>query len=166
MSKFIITDCGIRIPIDLYSKFGVRSIVKRKWLHFEGAREFVKSLNLKSLKEWNKYCKSGNKPRNIPSNPYISYKDEGWMGMKNWMGRDFLSFEEAREFVRKLELKSTTHWRKHWIKNKKPFYITVSPDRLYKDKGWINWGWFAFWLIFAPPIAGIYMALKVLKGGK
>ena len=41
---------------------------------FESAREFVRSLNLKNQKEWLEYCKSGNKPDDIPSNPWKTYK--------------------------------------------------------------------------------------------
>ena len=42
---------------------------------FEEARDFVKSLGLKSTKEWEQYCKSGNKPDDIPTNPWNTYKE-------------------------------------------------------------------------------------------
>jgi len=42
---------------------------------FKEAREFVRSLGLKSKKEWSDYCKSGNKPDDIPSAPWNTYKE-------------------------------------------------------------------------------------------
>jgi hypothetical protein len=42
---------------------------------FKEAREFVRSLNLKGTKEWQEYCKSGEKPDDIPSAPWETYKE-------------------------------------------------------------------------------------------
>jgi len=41
---------------------------------FKEAREFVRSLGLKNMQEWQDYCKSGNKPDDIPSTPQNVYK--------------------------------------------------------------------------------------------
>ena len=41
---------------------------------FAEAREFVRSLGIKNYDEWYEYCKSGNKPDDIPTNPWRSYK--------------------------------------------------------------------------------------------
>jgi hypothetical protein len=41
--------------------------VKRR--PFEEAREFARSLGLKSREEWNEHCKSGKKPVDIPPYP-------------------------------------------------------------------------------------------------
>jgi hypothetical protein len=39
---------------------------KKKFLQFEPAREFVRSLQLESIDEWDEYCKLGKKPDDIP----------------------------------------------------------------------------------------------------
>jgi hypothetical protein len=51
----------------------------------------------------------------------------------------FLPFHEAKEFVRKLGLKSSKEWRKFCNSGKKPLDIPTSPERTYKRE-WINWG--------------------------
>ena len=56
-------------------------------LPFKNARKFVHKLKLHSSSEWRKYCKNGNKPENIPTNPWRTYKKE-WKGMKDWLGMD------------------------------------------------------------------------------
>jgi hypothetical protein len=59
----------------------------RKFMIFVDARSFVRSLDLKNSNEWKRYCTSGKKPSNIPSAPYKTYRNEGWYGFKDWLGR-------------------------------------------------------------------------------
>ena len=59
--------------VDWRDWLGLRSI--GKWRNFKEAREFVRSLGLKNHMEWRDYCKSGNKPDNIPSSPWQVYKE-------------------------------------------------------------------------------------------
>jgi hypothetical protein len=49
--------------------------MKSKFRDFESAREFARSLNLKGDKGWREYCKSGDKPDDIPVKPWNSYKE-------------------------------------------------------------------------------------------
>ncbi|MDD5014742.1 MAG: DEAD/DEAH box helicase family protein, partial [Atribacterota bacterium] len=116
---------------------------KRKFLSFKKAREFVRKLNLKGQKEWQDYCKSGKKPNNIPVNGDQKYKKE-WQDWSDWLGtdntRNYLSFKEAREFVRKLNLKSGKEWLNYCKSGKKPHNIPNCPMSPYSDCGWISMG--------------------------
>jgi hypothetical protein len=56
------------------------------WRSFEDARAFVRGLKLKSVKEWHTYSKSGNRPSDIPSNPYSVYANAGWVSWGDWLG--------------------------------------------------------------------------------
>jgi len=49
---------------------------KQKWRNFTEAREFVRALKLSSMDGYRKYCKSGKKPKDIPTGPNIAYKKE------------------------------------------------------------------------------------------
>ena len=44
------------------------------------------ALNLKSGKEWSAYCRSGQKPNDIPAGPAHAYADNGWGGWGDWLG--------------------------------------------------------------------------------
>ena len=51
--------------------------MKITWRSFVQAREFVHKLKLKKRdgpNGWKEYCKSGNKPDDIPSTPRSAYK--------------------------------------------------------------------------------------------
>ena len=115
---------------------------------FIEAREFVRTLNFKNTKEWKNYCKSGNKPNDIPSTPRIVYKDKGWVSIRDWIGvksiygikREYHSFIEAREFVRTLKLNSWKEWVVYCKSGKLPPYIPTNPNKTYKKKGWVSFG--------------------------
>ena len=126
---------------------GIEKEMKKQFRDFESAREFARALKLKGRKEWRAYCKSGDKPDDIPANPNQTYKKD-FKGVGDWLGtgtvapqdRVYQSFTEAREFVRKLNLKSGTYWSEYCKSGNKPNNIPRNPDQTYKNKGWTTWG--------------------------
>ena len=116
-----------------YSKFG--------FLPFEEAREYVRKLNLKGQKEWLAWCKS--KPKFIPSTPHSTYRED-WINLADWLGTtrtrstNFLSFEEARSQVRKMNISGQPQWYDFCREKKIPLNIPNSPDVTY-SKFWISW---------------------------
>jgi len=109
-------------------------------------RKFVRSLGLKSTKEWNKYSKSAKRPKHIPSNPVLRYANE-WTSWGDFLGTgriatrnmQYRSFKEARKFVRSLKLTSNEKWKAYCKSGKKPDDIPKTPRRVYK-KQWISVG--------------------------
>jgi len=120
----------------------------REYKSFEEARDFVHKLKLKSQKEWNDYCKSGQKPEDIPSTPGRTHKRDGWRGFGDWLGTGSLanflikykSFEDAREFVHMLKLKSQKEWNDYCKSGQKPEDIPSNPHQVYKQNGWKGLG--------------------------
>ena len=126
------------------------------FLPFEEAREFVRSLGLKSSIEWSEYCKSGKRPNNIPSAPSKVYKNKGWKGMGDWLGtgriadqfKVYRPFKEARKFARSLGLKNAGEWQEYSKSEDKPDDIPSRPSRTYKNKGWISYpDWLGYEII-------------------
>ena len=56
---------------------GTKTVANQNKIYrsYKDAREFVRSLGLKNQQDWYEYCKSGNKPDDIPSSPWIVYKE-------------------------------------------------------------------------------------------
>lgn len=133
----------------------------KKYRPYKEAKNFVHKLKLKNRKEWRLYVNGdfpdkGKKPDDIPSTPWNVYRDKGWQGMGDWLGtgfiaypkREYLPFEEARKYIRQLEIKTSTEWRLYLKgklsgKTKKPDNIPASPNVVYRDKGWNG---FSDWL--------------------
>jgi superfamily II DNA or RNA helicase len=120
----------------------------RKYRDFEKAREFSRSLGLKSGSEWRNFTQSLGMPSDIPANPNSVYENSGWIGMGDWLGtgviasqlRRFRRFEDARYYARSLKLESHAEWRKHCQLGKLPQDIPSAPNQSYKNNGWGGWG--------------------------
>ena len=146
MCQFIETDCGIRIPVYLYGKFGTYTLFpKIKRLTFKKAREVARTLNLKTSTEWHKLSKAKKRPPGIPSNPYDIYKDE-WISWSDFLGTGhhrgnyFWTYPRARKYARRLKLKGETVWRVYAKSEDKPDKMPFDPHKFYKTKGtWIDW---------------------------
>jgi hypothetical protein len=124
---------------------GTGRVYKKDFLPFEEAREFVQSFGLNSKAEWKVWVSSKERPENIPTNPDITYKNKGWISWGDWLGtgrvykKDFLPFEEAREFARSLGLNTLREWHVWASSKERPENIPASPHKIYKDKGWIGY---------------------------
>ncbi|XRB04655.1 methyltransferase domain-containing protein [Pycnococcus provasolii] len=119
---------------------------------FEDARVYVRTLGLKSEKEWKEWSASGARPHDIPSRPDLMYKESGWLSYGDFLGYDvgkqarntnastFRTFEDARAYVRTLGLKSSHEW-KEWRKSgARPHDIPSVPETMYKSSGWTSYG--------------------------
>ena len=110
-------------------------IEKIEYLVFEEAKTYVHFQKFKNQREWYDYCKSGKKPTNIPSNPMSVYKDNGWINMGDWLGnfnirnsdKKYLSYEDARQFVHKLNFGVIQEWYDYCKSGEKPNEIPFNP---------------------------------------
>jgi hypothetical protein len=120
----------------------------RAYRPFEEARQYTRSIGLKSQKAWQEWAKSDEKPGDIPASPEQTYKNCGWQGYGDWLGtgyvatqdRKYRPFEAAREYARGLGLRTQREWREHSRGGKKPPDIPYNPDRAYADAGWRGYG--------------------------
>ena len=123
------------------------------WRAFDEAQEYVRKLNLKSIKEWSALVKdrsftnTNRLPDDIPASPEAVYKEAGWVGWNDWLGtkKRFAAgsrrpFNEARAFVRQLDLKSAADWRQYCARGDKPNDIPSHPHLAYAKAGWSSWG--------------------------
>lgn len=122
-----------------------------KLLPFKKARGFVRKLELKNLNEWTDYCKSGEKPQNIPAGPALYYKGEGWVNLGDWLGtgrvsnRNIpqLSYEETKKLISKLKFKNRDEFQnfasQYNLRNKTQ--INSNPHRKFKSQ-WNGWSKF------------------------
>ena len=130
---------------------------KRKFLPFKKARNYARSLNCKSGREWKEFVAGKNKklgkiPSNIPRLPWKTYKNE-FVSWKDWLGskyeatfrRKFAPFRKARKWARKQNLTGQKDWAKFNADvvqglRIRPSYIPTNPQQVYKGKGWTSFG--------------------------
>ena len=114
---------------------------------FESTKEFVRSLGIQTWKEWKEYCKSGDKPDDIPSEPSRTYKKE-WISWGDFLetgriqtqkkNKNYLPFNEARNIARELaikhNIKNWKDWQKAVKEGKIPDNIPARPEVNFKNK--------------------------------
>jgi hypothetical protein len=99
----------------------------------------VRSLGLKTNREWRQWCTSGRRPEHIPTGPDKAF-EQRWQGWGDWLGtgrirkEQYLPFGEARAYMHSVGLKSHAEWKQWCAAGKRPANIPASPDRTYGDQ--------------------------------
>lgn len=127
--------------VDWSDWLGAKILTKNKiWQPFSVARAYVHTLKLSNGNAWSDWIKSNERLADIPSNPQRVYKEKGWLDWYDWLGTEWLSFEEARSYVRSLKLKDQDEYNA-WSKSvARPTNIPSDPLRVYGSQGWAGWG--------------------------
>ena len=110
------------------------------FLPFGQARMYVRRLGFERKRELNKWKSEGKRPAFIPSSPNITYRKKGWLSWPDWVGFSFMSFEEARTYMRRLGLKNRPEYWQWRGSGKRPKTIPYSPEKEYKNAGWKDLG--------------------------
>jgi hypothetical protein len=121
---------------------GKERVLAKDMLPFTEGRAVVRGLELKGQKEWWAWSKSGQRPSDIPGCPHQTYRNDGWISYPDWLGSEgvaWKSFTEGRAYVRGLELKNQKGWRAWYKSGHRPSDIPASPERTYRDDGWVSW---------------------------
>lgn len=119
---------------------------KKITIDYSEAEKFVRNLNLKSVKEWREYIKSGKKPAFLSYNPERTYKNIGWVSYGKFLGsgqiaakyKKFETFEKAKKIVKKQKLSTLLEYTK-WRRLNSNYRLPSRPPIHYKNQGWIDW---------------------------
>jgi len=133
------------------------------FLPYTEARNFVRTLKLKTQNEYNKYSKSKNRPFNIPSNPQKIYLGKGWVGWPDYLGTAWMSYKECKNFIRSFKIRFSSDFKK-WYKKNQPENIPANPQLVYIGKGWISWPHFLGTINLSYDEARDYLSKYNLKG--
>ena len=59
----------------------------REIVSFYKAKKIVSKLNINNIKEWRLYTKSDYFDHSLPKDPHSYYKNKGWKGFKDFIGK-------------------------------------------------------------------------------
>ena len=85
-----------------------RKSANHSFVSYSTALAFARGLKLTSAKQWYEWCKSGQRPTNIPSAPCRTYKYEGWQGWVHWLRKPAGALAYAAHAI--IEMASTSHF--------------------------------------------------------
>jgi superfamily II DNA or RNA helicase len=121
-------------------------LAKLSWRPFEEAREFVRNLNIPGKNEWALKYKNREIPYDIPATPNYIYSND-WVSWGDWFGNgniqpqmiNFLTYNEAKQIVHKLNISNVKQWNDYKKLYKLPEGIPKTPEEVYKESGWTNY---------------------------
>jgi hypothetical protein len=113
--------------------------VRGEYISFSEAKQKMYEYNIRSEKEFRDFTKTKEfNLLNIPVSPSSTYKE--WISSydffntkPDWDGK-YITFKEARNFVRLLNLKTQAEWKDYCICGKKPHNIPSNPNTVYKNE--------------------------------
>lgn len=136
---------------------GTVALGKMVYRSYPEAKDFVRTLGLKSMSEWEKFTAGKDErlppfPKDLPKAPHATYKNE-WENWGEWLGtgtiavfnRIYRPYEASKEFIHTLGLKSGAQWF-NYLKGEYsnlpplPNDISPSPHSTYKNSGWKGMG--------------------------
>lgn len=120
----------------------------QRYLKYDDAKLYIQTLDvkIKNSADWRRMNSSNQRPHNLPYNPQKYYMKHGWIGWKDFLGVDdipyennYWTFENAKYFVHKLELKNKWDYRIYCRGTDRPWQLPMTPERVYKEDGWLGW---------------------------
>jgi hypothetical protein len=121
-----------------YLNSGFISNSKKEFLSYKEAKKIVEKEKINSINEFIKW----NRPKNIPSDPVNIYKKE-WTSWGDFLGtiiktqkekgESFISFNEAKSYLKKLNLRHKFDYHEHIVNNNIDF-LPKRPDYFYKKE--------------------------------
>lgn len=113
---------------------------KREFVSYDEARKWASALGLNSVTEWRKYVVEHDIPPQFPRAPQVVYKDEFFErgGWRYFLGNDFMSYEEARSFVRQLGFDRWERFR-HWASSDQRPRNFPSQPHVYYHSVWVSY---------------------------
>lgn len=126
-------------PIKYYNLESWKSLFNSNclYLNYIDALKIVNGYNLKGQKYWYIMCKENLIPKNIPKTPNKFYKE--WTSWNDWLGHNitthkkFLSYENAKNFIKNLNFSSLQEYYDYLILNKIDF-LPLNPIIYYKNE--------------------------------
>lgn len=143
--EYVFNGEGVVIEKDIKSLKFVEKNFKAgsiDYMSFKDAKRYVSNLNIRGVKGWREYCKSENKPINIPNTPNIVYKNKGFVSLPDFLGYqsnrgkkiDSLNYLQAKKICSKFKVSSASDYK---IKRKKEFFLkTFQPFQVKHLRKW------------------------------
>ncbi len=129
-----------------------REAYKIKWAPIEKAKQFIQQFKIKSWTDYIKWIQENKDklPNDVPVNPSVAYKDNGWNGLSDYLGNSnvstinmqYVSFDEAKEYLREKKIKTVKEYEKLYdegkIKKNMPKFLHQHYSNNPKWKGSID----------------------------
>ena len=103
------------------------------------AKQYVHRQHFKNQDEWRAFARTEKCPKDLPIHPNLVYKDRGWKGWNDFLGKKLYTYEEAKKVAQEKKVLNGQVWKEtvHRL-FPRPSRMPRRPDLVYKDEfeGW------------------------------
>ncbi len=111
----------------------------KRFFTFDEAKRIVSQFGFQKMNEFKKNFNYTLYPRMPRAPEYVYSETKQWKGWVHFLEyKKFLTFDEAKKIVKKLELNGPYQWNVYCKKNERPKNIPTHPEATYK-KEWKGW---------------------------
>jgi hypothetical protein len=121
----------------------------KKFISYDEAKIWLKNnLNIKNQNDWSYSTKNNLIPEFIPKSPEHVYKNSGWINWADFLNsnnispviknKNYLSLYDLKKIAIDNNIKSKKGWV-DYVKSLNNEKIPQSPQKTYKNKGWVSW---------------------------
>ena len=114
------------------------SVRNREWMSFHDAKALMQSQSIRTLAQFQEWSKSEQRPKDFPSNPQRTYKNE-WTDWRDFLGTKWMSFDQAKTLMQSQGIRTREQFQEWSKSEQRPEDFPSHPERTYKDK-WRGWG--------------------------
>ena len=119
----------------------------KKFRKFSDAKNYARSLNFNSSKEWYQFSKTKKFPKDIPVSVASHYRHKGWKSWSDFLDsnfvattkRNYYNFKKARKIIRKFKFKNSKNFKRFQLSKDGIKSIPLIPSSTYKNNGWKGW---------------------------
>ncbi|MDO9279105.1 MAG: hypothetical protein Q7U05_11165 [Polaromonas sp.] len=120
------------------------------WCPFMQARAIVRSKHFKTRGEFLAWCRTDQRPSDIPTNPQREYAAQGWVSYLDWLGLEkrrsrassYPDYDTAHAWVLAQGWNDKSEFDAVVKAQKLPSFVPKAPHVVYKECGWVDWiGW-------------------------
>ena len=109
----------------------------KKILPYEEAKLLFEQLEIHSLKEYQSISQEKRKELRLPKHPDLYYRKKGqWRGVQEFFGDKLLSYEEARDLVQELGIRTLEQYQSMDKIKRREWRLPYKPREYYASKGW------------------------------
>lgn len=112
------------------------------WMSYDQAKKIIQREGVRSVFEFKRWSRSSRRSVNFPMSPEGVYKNSGWSGWNDFLGHEWMDYEDAKKFIQQQGIRTAADFFKWSSSGKRPAHFPSRPHIVYRESGWISWGEF------------------------
>lgn len=121
---------------------GWRHYLGKAWAPFDEVKSWAIENKVESMDHWYALADAQLLPKGFPKYPHATYASKGWQDSRDFLGKKWLSFDEARSWAIANQVQSGPEWVALSKAGRLAEGLPSNPNKIYRTEGWRGWAHF------------------------